>query len=131
MPPARLSSLERFTRKCEFMPHSGCVLWRGGTIASRNGTERTGVFWDRGRKHLARRWAAEHVHGIDLMGKEVSLTCGEPLCVEHVEAVNTGMANPAQFYVFVDLGFCEMPPKRVPPQHYGPPIFGEPQWLRG
>lgn len=124
MPTAR----ERFLAKCEFMPGSGCVLWRGGTMATRDKAERTGVFWD-GRRVLARRWAAEHIHGIDLFGKEVRVTCNDPLCVQHVEAICTGQ-NPAQFYVFVDIGLAEPLPPRGEPDHSGPPVHEAPAWLR-
>jgi hypothetical protein len=121
---------ERFIAKCEFMPASGCVLWRGGTTACRDKTDRTGVFWDRGKKHLARRWAAEHIHGIDLLGKETSVTCGDQLCVQHIDAQCPVYPN-GQFYVLRDLGYCELPEPPPKPDHTGPPMYDPPAWLRG
>lgn len=122
-------ALPRFKAKCEFKPHSGCVLWKGGTAASRNGTERTGVFWYRGKKVHARRWAAEYIHEIDVLGKEVNVTCDEPLCVQHLTANATGLANAAQFYVFLDLELVEPLKPRTRPEHEGPPLHEEPSWL--
>lgn len=125
MPEAR----ERFIAKCEFMPGSGCVLWRGGTTSSRDRTERVGVFWDKGRKHLARRWAAEHIHAIDLFGgKEVHVTCGDALCVQHVKAFSPLYPN-RQFYVLRDLGYCDFD-ERAGPDHGNIPFHDAPAWMR-
>lgn len=119
----------RFIAKCEFMPASGCVLWRGGTTSSRDRTERTGVFWYKGKSVLARRWAAEHIHGIDLLGKETTATCGDPLCVQHVQAQNPVYPH-RQFYVLRDLGYCELD-ERKRPSHDGVPFHEPPSWLKG
>lgn len=122
------TALERFRAKCEFMPATGCVLWRGGTEWSRDRSERTGVFWD-GKRWRARRWAAVHIHGLDLFGgKEVNVTCGDPLCVQHVTAV-TPVYPAAQFYALRDLGYTELD-ERKPPSHEGVPMYSTPEWMR-
>jgi hypothetical protein len=120
-------ALDRFRTKCRFDPGTGCVIWTGGTSSARDGTERTGVFWDRGRKVSARRWAAEHIHGLDLMGKEATVTCHNPLCVEHVATAQRAYPH-RQFYVMRDLGYAELDERKAPAVD-PVPFHQAPAWL--
>jgi hypothetical protein len=122
------AALDRFRVKCRFETATGCVIWTGGTTACRAGTDRTGVFWDAGRKHLARRWAAENIHNIDLMGKETDVTCGNELCVEHVMA-QVPLYPHRQFQVLRDLGYCDYD-ERTKIEHNGVK-YDPPEWLNG
>jgi hypothetical protein len=125
----KVSARERFIAKCEFIPETGCVLWRGGTTTSRDGTERTGVFWYEGKKHLARRWAAEHIHGIDLgfRGvKETSASCGDPLCVQHIHA-EIPVYFHRQFYAVREKGYAGLT-ERKPPERTGQHV--KPDWMK-
>jgi hypothetical protein len=76
----------RFAEKCVFDYTTGCVLWSGGT-AGRGNSARYGVFWDDGR-WFAHRWAAVHIHGIELGPNEAGHCCPagpNTLCVQHLE----------------------------------------------
>ena len=83
-------ALERFAEKCRFEPATGCVLWTGGTTSGHLKTLAYGSFWDGGRRWFAHRWAASHIHGLDIAGLQVDHCCpGGPntLCVQHLQAV--------------------------------------------
>jgi hypothetical protein len=123
-------ALRRFVAKCEFMPASGCVLWRGGTEWSRDKTERTGVFSFEGKRWRARRWAAVHIHKLfgKHSGKEATVSCGEALCVQHVTATDPVFPG-AMFYAVREKGYAELD-ERKPPNHEGPPMHGCPEWAR-
>lgn len=114
-------ALERFAEKCEFDPATGCVTWRGGTSAGRGNTTRYGVFWDQGRRVFAHRWAAVHIHGIDLGNDDAGHCCPQhnSLCVQHLQgqtraenvaernrrvAKGEQLAHVRQHFLFVQLG---------------------------
>lgn len=115
--------LQRFAEKCEFDATTGCVIWKGGTSAGRGNTTRYGVFWAEGRRVFAHRWAAVHIHGIDLGSDDAGHCCpGRPnsLCVQHLSgqtkadniaerntrvAKATQLADVRQHFLFVQYGF--------------------------
>jgi hypothetical protein len=94
------TALQRFAEKCRFDYATGCVLWTGATTAGQGNTTRYGAFWDEGRRVPAHRWAAVHIHGIDLGTDEAGHCCPNgpnSLCVQHLEgqtkAVNVAERN--------------------------------------
>lgn len=145
-------ALERFAEKCEFDPTTGCVLWTGGTSNGKGNTTRYGVFWDDGRRVFAHRWAAVHIHGIDLGTDEAGHCCpGKPnsLCVQHLTGQtkaeniaerNTRVAKVAkaaqsaetrQFYLFMQLGISEPEPITAASADVPMvPFYEPPEWFR-
>jgi hypothetical protein len=142
-------ALQRFAEKCEFDAATGCVLWIGGTSAGRGNTTRYGVFWDNGRRVFVQRWAAVHIHGIELGSNEAGHCCPHgpnSLCVQHLEgqtkAENIAERNrrvakanqPAatrQFYLFKQLGIGEPEPEEpvlIPVLEI--PFYDPPEWFR-
>lgn len=61
------------------------------------------------------------------MGKEVGVTCGNPLCVQHVVAESAVYPH-RQFYVLRDLGYTELTPRK-PVDRSTVPFHTAPQWL--
>lgn len=142
-------ALARFAEKCLFVPTSGCILWTGGTTAGRGNSARYGAFWD-GKRWFAHRWAAVHIHGIDLGENQAGHCCpaefGGPnsLCVQHVigqtqlenlDEQNTRMKAKAaqsaaqkQFWLFVHLGIEPEPAGQVIPLD-AVPFFEPPAWF--
>lgn len=153
-----LPLIERFAQKCRFEPSTGCVVWIGGTSAGRGNTTHYGVFWDADEKRrwFAHRWAAMHIHRLDLTsGLTVGHVCphtrdGHPnsLCVEHVALQtlgynvaerNTRIAKTIraeqslmqrQFWLFVERGFEIAPPVTAGPRPDDIPFFEPPAWFR-
>lgn len=129
MPNAR----ERFVDKCEFKAGSGCVIWRGATSKSDAGKQDSPAFWYDGKRWPARRWAAIHIHGLPVTdGDNVVQTCGEPLCVEHVEVKRCDARNlERQNYLLEQLGYLEEDPTppRPRPDHRDVPVHQPPSWL--
>lgn len=145
------TALERFVEKCEFDPATGCVLWTGGTSGGQGNTTRYGVFWDAGRV-FAHRWAAVHIHGIDLGSDEAGHCCPHgpnSLCVQHLEgqtkadniaernrrvAKANQTAATRQFYLFKQLGIMETEPdpeiERLTVELNDIPFYEPPDWLR-
>lgn len=146
-------ALQRFAEKCEFDPATGCVLWTGSTSSGKGNTTRYGTFWAEGRRVFAHRWAAVHIHGIDLGTGEAGHCCKptpNSLCVQHLEGTtkaaniaerNTRVAkaNQAaatrQFYLFQQLGFLEPEPDPEAVEVIAAldaiPFYHEPpEWLR-
>ena len=146
------SALERFAEKCEFDAATGCVLWTGATTAGRGNSARYGSFWAEGRRVFAHRWAAVHIHGIDLGSDEAGHCCPagpNSLCVQHLEgqtkAVNIAERNTRvakanqsaatrQFYLFQQLGILEPEPdseiERLSAKLDDIPFHEPPAWLR-
>jgi hypothetical protein len=142
------TALQRFAEKCEFDPVTGCVLWTGGTSTGRGNTTRYGVFWDAGRV-FAHRWAAVHIHGIDLGSDEAGHCCPHgpnSLCVQHLEG-QTKAANIAerntrvakvnqsaatrQHYLFQQIGLSEPEPVTAALADVPEiPFYEPPEWLR-
>lgn len=148
MSAAGKTALQRFAEKCRFDAATGCVLWTGGTSAGRGNTARYGVFWDRGRV-FAHRWAAVHIHGIELGANEAGHCCPcgpNSLCVQHLEgqtkAENVAERNRRvakanqtaavrQFYLFKQLGIGEPEPEEpVLLTVHEIPFHPVPAWLR-
>lgn len=143
------TSLQRFAEKCRFDAATGCVLWTGATTAGRGNSTRYGSFWDEGRRVFAHRWAAVHIHGIELGTNEAGHCCPSgpnSLCVQHLEgqtkAVNVAERNTRvakanqtaatrQFYLFKQLGIGEPEPEEpVLIPSFEIPFYEPPEWFR-
>lgn len=142
-------ALQRFAEKCVFDYSTGCVLWAGATSAGHGNTTRYGVFWAEGRRVFAHRWAAVHIHGIELGSYEAGHCCPHgpnSLCVQHVEgqtkadniaernrrvAKANQDAQTRRFYLFQQLGIYEAEPApAVTSPDAGIPFHEPPPWLR-
>lgn len=143
-------ALERFAEKCRFDATTGCVLWTGATQAGQGNTVRYGAFWDEGRSVKAHRWAAVHIHGIELGTDDAGHCCPSghnSLCVQHLEGQtraanvterNTRVAKAnqsaatRQFYLFKQLGILEPEPdpETSPATPNVVPFYEPPEWLR-
>lgn len=144
------TAMQRFVEKCRFDPTTGCVLWIGATQAGQGNSARYGSFWDEGRSIRAHRWAAVHIHGIELGTDEAGHCCPagpNPLCMQHLEgqtkAANVGERNTRvakanqssltrQFYLFKQLGILEPEPEieKLVDLLNPIPFYTPPDWLR-
>ncbi len=142
------TALQRFAEKCEFDPVTGCVVWTGATQAGQGNTTRYGSFWDEGRSIRAHRWAAVHIHGIDLGSNDAGHCCPfgpNSLCVQHLagqtKAENVAERNTRvakanqtaatrQFYLFKQLGIHEPEPAAAPAEVPTIPFYEPPEWFR-
>lgn len=82
-------AIDRFLRKVRFCAVTGCVLWTGGTTSGRGHSQPYGSFKFEGRRWFAHRWAAKHIHGLDIDGFDVDHCCDpapNTLCVQHLRA---------------------------------------------
>lgn len=129
------TALERFKEKCEFNPVTGCVIWKGARTRGQGKTRWYGRFWD-GKKHvLAHRWAAEHIHGLDLSDPDTQVDhccpCGpDTLCVEHLQTA-TGAQNLAYYWIRVEVGLYEDHPQQESLEPLiNIPWYSEPEWLK-
>jgi hypothetical protein len=141
-----LDPLARFASKCAFDPATGCVMWIGTTTHGKGRNEPYGYFWFDGRMWLAHRWAARHIHGLEIDELEVDHCCPcgpSTLCVQHL-AGETGDVNRAlrleresrpatqtlqtkRYWLFVSLG---IEPYRPPLREVSNvPFFDPPAWL--
>ena len=141
--------LQRFAEKCEFDSSTGCIVWKGGTSAGRGNTARYAVFWAEGRRVFAHRWAAVHIHDIELGPNEAGHCCPHgpnSLCVQHLEGqtkadnvaernTRVAKANQAattrQFYLFKQLGILE--PESAETGFADVPVlptYEPPEWFR-
>jgi hypothetical protein len=119
--------LERFLSKCRFDPATGCVIWVGGKTRGRGKTARYGSFWYRGKRWTAHRWAAQHIHGLEIAGLDVDHKCGNTLCQAHLQAI-PGLVNSALYWVRVSVGMIDHPePDAVDPA--GIPFYSPPPWF--
>lgn len=78
-------ALDRFVRKIEIEPETGCWLWQSGK--ARHGY---GSFWFDGGHRCAHRWAYEHIGGSPLVpGLVIDHLCSVTGCVNpnHLEQV--------------------------------------------
>lgn len=145
----RMDALARFAAKCRFDPTTGCVLWTGGTSAGRGNTTRYGRFRDDGFAWYAHRWAAVHIHGLDLGKGEAGHCCPHgpnSLCVQHLAPTtkadnvaerNTRVAaakraeqsgTTRQFWRPVERGYEELPdPPAIDAGDV--PFYDPPEWL--
>lgn len=142
-------ALERFAEKCRFDPTTGCVLWIGGTTAGRGNSAVYGSFWFEGRRWFAHRWAAIHIHGLNLGEFQAGHCCPNcppnTLCVEHVtgqtqlenlDELNTRLKAKAsqsnaerQHWLFVSLGITQLPePEEPDPEAI--PFYEPPEWFK-
>lgn len=148
---SELSLLDRFRAKCLFDPTTGCVLWIGGKSAARGKSALYGVFWDSDekRRYFAHRWAAKHIHGLDIDEFTVDHCCDEwraggtepllpnTLCVEHVQALsrvdNSLLAMQRRTWILTQKGYYEPPPLfaelHAPPGPHVMPFHRPPAWL--
>lgn len=149
-------ALQRFAEKCAFDPHTGCVMWIGAQTAGRGHNEPYGSFWFEGESWFAHRWAAMHIHGHDITGKQVDHCCPfgpSTLCVEHVKPESTEVNRQLQhlrpgrafqdlatkqYWLFVHIGIEKLPerfriekPADIPFADPGDfEEFEPPEWLR-
>lgn len=126
------TALERFLAKCEFDPTTGCVVWIGGKTRGRGKTSWYGSFWYLGRRWTAHRWAAKHILGLEIDGKDVDHCCPETnspntLCVRHLQAV-TGRVNTALYWIRVQVGL-EPEPEQYVPSYDDMPWHDPPAWF--
>ena len=141
-------ALERFAEKCRFDPTTGCVLWTGGTSAGHGNTARYGRFKDAGVSWSAHRWAAIHIHGLDLGDGQAGHVCPHgpnTLCVQHLEAQSQTenlrelherlkacalqSAEAKQHWLFIAIGIREPePPREVDPDLI--PFYLSPAWMK-
>jgi hypothetical protein len=144
------TALQRFAEKCVFDFSTGCVLWTGATTAGQGNTTRYGSFWAEGRRVFAHRWAAVHIHGIELGSDEAGHCCPNgpnSLCVQHLEgqtkADNIAERNrrvakasqpslTRQAWLFVQLGINGEPEPESAPEKLENdiPFHQPPDWLR-
>jgi hypothetical protein len=142
--------LQRFAEKCVFDYSTGCVLWTGGTSGGQGNSTVYGVFWAEGRRVFAHRWAAVHIHGIELGTDEAGHCCPSgpnSLCMQHLEgqtkadniaernrrvAKANQSAQTRQFYLFKQLGIYEPEPDSDPVGQPADviPFHAPPAWLR-
>jgi hypothetical protein len=153
-----IDALERFRAKCSFDARTGCVIWTGGRTQGRGNSAVYGSFWYDNRRWFAHRWAAVHIHGLDVDGLQVGHCCphtpdGHPntLCVQHVtgQSQRDNLAEQherrarmrqveqspeaRQYWLLVERGY-EPPPAAHDPATIGPdhiPFFEPPAWLQG
>jgi len=138
--------LERFAEKCAFDAATGCVMWVGGTTSGHGHHQPYGSFWFEGKRWFAHRWAAMHIHGLEITGWQVDHNCPcgpSTLCVQHLEpqtnAINTllrdirpGRAfqnlDTRQHWLFVSKGLKDYSAtvREVPEI----PYFSPPEWLK-
>jgi hypothetical protein len=141
--------LERFRKYCQFDATTGCVLWIGGVAMGRGKSAPYGSFWAEGRRWFAHRWAAHHIHGLDIEGMHVDHCCEpwraggtEPLlpntlCVQHVQAKtnrdNVMLAHERRKWVLTQKGYYEPPPLfaelQAPAEYHAVPMHVAPAGL--
>lgn len=127
------SAMERFIEKCEFDPYTGCVIWTGARTRGQGHNGWYGRFHYQGRKILAHRWAAEHIHGLKLTQfEQVDHCCPIPkipntLCVQHLQVVSPTLNRELQ-WIRVQVGLEEPPEPFVEPER-DIPFFEQPIWL--
>jgi hypothetical protein len=129
--------MERFAAKCEFDAATGCVMWTGGTTQGRGHSAPYGSFKDGGRRWFAHRWAAKHIHGLDIDGYQVDHCCphteGRPntLCVQHLQAV-THYEHVAleqrRNNIYIQVGLLDAEPL-FEPDESAPARFDPPEWF--
>lgn len=88
-------ALARFRKFCRFEPHTGCVVWIGGTTSGRGHNVPYGSFWFNGSRWFAHRWSAKFIHRLEIDGSQVDHKCPHietpnTLCVEHVWPLSLG-----------------------------------------
>ena len=142
-----MSPLERFAAKCAFDPYTGCVMWAGGQTAGQGHNQPYGSFWFEGRRWLAHRWAALHLHGFEIKDLQVDHCCPagpSTLCVHHVQTCtlaenrafqtlrkdhrNSQAIETRQYWIFVQKGLEEYrePPARI---ESDVPFHDPPDWF--
>jgi hypothetical protein len=124
----RLPAIRRFIQKCMHDPSHGCILWMGGTSSSRGGNARSGQFWFEGKMWKAHRWAALHIHGLEIDSREVIQTCGNSLCVQHLESRTYNEMQSKQYWLMVQKGYEQLPPEEIK-EAPEIPFFVKPGWL--
>jgi hypothetical protein len=140
------SPLERFAEKCAFDPFTGCVMWTGGTTSGHGHNQPYGSFWFGNRRWFAHRWAALHIHGLDIASVQVDHCCPagpSTLCVQHVQTLTLEENRKLQaersdhrcaqsdearkYWIFVQKGLEEYrSPERLPDNV---PFHAAPAWL--
>ena len=126
--------MERFARLCRFNPYTGCVEWIGGKThgGGKIAPSLYGVFWFEGKRVSAHRWAAVHIHGLDIDGLHVDHCCphgSTTLCQQHLAPV-TQEVNTALYWMRVEGRVEEEPATLAHLGDDGIPWYDPPLWLR-
>lgn len=128
------AAIERFIEKCHFDATTGCVIWNGALTNGKGSSAVYGRFWDDGKSWYAHRWAAKHIHGLDIdqPGTEVDhccerdgKRCPNSLCVEHLQVV-TKQFNLALIYSGSYLG----EPEPIADDPLAVPFYEPPEWFK-
>lgn len=138
----RLTPLERFRSFCRFEPETGCVVWVGAKTMGRGKHIPYGSFWAEGRRWFAHRWAAQHIHSIDIDKLQVDHCCPllaspNTLCVQHLQAVtlldNVLLQHERRRqFIHLEVGLLEYEAiygPMVPDEDERIPFFTPPNWL--
>lgn len=115
--------------KVRFDPCTGCVEWTGARTRGQGHTAWYGSFWDGERSVLVHRWAAKHVHGMDVPDDmQVDHECRNTLCVQHLQVV-TAQVNREYQWIRVQVGLLPAPPEyeRDPDDV---PYYLKPEWVK-
>lgn len=122
-------AIERFKEKCRFNPLTGCVEWIGARTRGQGHTAWYGRFHYEGKKVLAHRWAAEHIHGLIITPDvQVDHVCRNTLCVQHLQAVPPSVNRELQ-WIRVQVGLDPEPEPYVEPWD-AIPFYTMPEWLK-
>lgn len=135
--------VERFREKCRFEPETGCVIWTGSKSWGRGKHIRYGSFRDGKKIWLAHRWAAKHIHGLDIEDRQVDHCCPNipipnTLCVEHLQVLTAEhnrwlQTERRRHFIHLEVGLlpydeiygiADEESERVP-------FYTEPTWLGG
>lgn len=125
---------QRFLAKCRLNPcqgynGTGCVEWTGARTRGQGHTAWYGAFKFEGKVVKAHRWAAKHIHELDLPDDmQVDHECRNTLCVEHL-AVVTAEVNRELQWIRVQVGLEPEPAPYVPDED-AVPYYIEPEWMR-
>lgn len=103
--------IQRFLAKCNFDPTTGCVNWTGAKTAGRGHSSFYGAFKCPflKKKVYAHRWAAQHIHLLDITNKQVDHKCQNTLCQHHLQAVPAAINRELQ-WIRYQVGLDEFKP---------------------
>lgn len=136
----KLSAFDRFVSYCKFEPDTGCVVWTGGQTKGRGHHVPYGSFWFEGARWFAHRWAAKHIHGLDIETLQVDHCCPgmarpNTLCVQHLQAItlreNRALQDIRKKFIYLQVGLVEYDEVYGPPAQPEPliPFHEPPEWL--
>jgi hypothetical protein len=133
--PSLIPPLQRFLAKCSFDPTTGCVNWTGAKTAGRGHHAQYGAFKCPflKKKVYAHRWAAQHIHLLDITDKQVDHMCQNTLCQHHLQAI-PAMQNRELQWIRYQVGLDELPDWKEHDSVLTAPVdadgfYFEPAWL--